>query len=278
MNRRKFFFDAAATGLASTIALPSFAQSGGKYKKARLRLVGTQGARRSYNLKKIADPTGTAPSRKIERFELRGGDCSSKGDCAPRPLNTGRVVTRTRVEKVLDADLKLGEHGLFRYSVYFPSDQYNQIDSVSSAFGQVLSAFKRGQDYNSFPIFSLTTADGPSDSSLLYVGLSETRETELEREKHKILNIGSLHNAKLLDRWIEVQVRFKLSDKKDGFIEATINGRTLGRLTGPTLLPHGYLEVRYGIYQTGTNNYPGGANQMPTQVVYFANVGLFRLV
>lgn len=40
--------------------------------------------------------------------------------------------------------------------------------------------------------------------------------------------------------------------------------------------PGGIVEIRYGIYQTGTNQYPGGVNAIPKQVALFSEMGLFK--
>lgn len=276
MKRREFTVGALAAGLFTATAFPVSGQSGGTYKKAKMRLTETEGDHKQYNLKKIPDPTGTASSRQIERFELRGGDCSGAGDCTAR-IKRGEMNSRTRIEKVFATDLKLGEQGLFRYGIYFPSDEYNHFDVVGSTFGQVLCAYKRGSEYNSFNIVSLDKV-AQRNNYILEANCSERRFGEEDRVKTRNFRVGSMRDYGFMDRWLDVQFRFRLSDKNDGFIEPVVDGRRLGRFEGATQLPDGFLEVRYGIYQSYTNLYPGGPSKMPPQVVYFANPAVYRLV
>jgi hypothetical protein len=233
-------------------------------------------AGRSYSYQVLADPTGAAPTPRVERFEIRGGDCSG-GDCTARPLN-GRMVTRARTEKVRVADLRDGDEGWFGYSVYFPSAEHTFIESFGSTYGQLLALVELGGD--SKPILSL---DSDFRSRMMTVVLVEADTTEGKTaSKRSIdLNLGNFGSSQFpTDRWISVEVNFKLSTDQDGFIKAYVNGRPIGQLTGRTILPGGYLEYRYGIYQTGTNQFVerhgGTLRDIPPQVVYFSNVTVAR--
>jgi hypothetical protein len=107
--------------------------------------------------------------------------------------------------------------------------------------------------------------------------MSEMRSVESEKVKFDHYTVGSLYDG-LLDQWLNVQVQFRLSSKRDGYLVPSVNGRQLGKFVGRTMLPSGWLEVRYGIYQSGTNQFQGGSSAMPTQVAYFSDVGLFAAV
>jgi hypothetical protein len=254
--------------------LPSGAIAQTRVRQVRAFEDRMSGDNRPYNHATIPDPTGNAPERRVERFELRGGDCSNPGDCTQRPLN-GRMVARTRVERVLDYTAREGDEGLLRYHVFLPQGDYSIVDSVGSTMGQLLWAFRDEGRYDGFPIFSLDTAWGYRGR--LEAVATEMRTFEDERLKYANYPIGSLYDG-LLGQWLQVDVRFRLSSGRDGYVAPSVNGRALGRLTGRTMLDDGWLQVRYGIYQTGTNQYPAGADAIPTQVAYFAGVGLYIAV
>ena len=274
LDRRTLICLGVSAALQSTLPAKLSAQE----QAERIRIVKTRlvSAKKAYNYKKIADPTGSAPSERIERFELRGGDCPSAGDCKPRPLN-GRMVSRSRTERVLFTDLKAGEKGLFSYYVYFPSAEYNVVTQLGSTFGQLLASLGRSWDSDSMPIFSLDTNEDSKGS--LYAQLNEVGTKEGRRENQKRINIGPMRgSSKYFDKWIKVEVRFFLSESNDGYIDFIFGGSKLGRFVGRTILPRGGIELRYGIYQTGTNQFPGGAKELPPQVVYFSKVEYLRLV
>ena len=173
-----------------------------------------------------------------------------------------------------------GDEGVFRYFLYLPSIGYNPVPSVGSTMGQLMWNFTRNGDGDSTPIFSLDTNDRDPNSTL-QAAMSEVKRSEADagRVGHKLARIGSLtQDRSLYDRWHEVQCRFRLSSGKDGFVESFFNGRRIGRLSGRTITSGGIIEVRYGIYQTGTNQYPRGVNAIPTQIALFSKVGLFKRV
>lgn len=264
MNRRDFTFLALAT-----VVVPETAFSQSTFRQVRAFESRMSGETFAYSRKQIKDPTGSAPSKKVERFEVRGSDCRRSHECVnPRPLN-GRMVARNRSERVLGYRLGEGAAGIFRYSVYLPSGEYTIVDSVGSTFGQLLWAFGRGDEYDSFPIFSLDTAYGMRGRVEVVHG--EMRETEGASYRTSQHGVGSLYDG-LMDQWLNIEVQFKLSSGRDGHLITSINGRKIGSFKGRTALTDGWLEVRYGVYQTGTNQFSGNPSDMPTQVAYFSNV------
>ncbi len=274
MNRRAFLLSTLTFFSIPPYLSRAYAQNKASLKKARVVKTQLKSAGQRYNNRRIKDPTGTAPTSTVERFELRGGDCF-RGDCIARPNRRGILKARARTEKVLTTTLKDGDEGLFRYSVYFPSSEYSIVGEIGSTFGQLLSAIERPGVSDSFPIFSLDTASDDPNSTLEVV-LEEARNEGLEKLKHSTVKLGSLH--RYFNRWIGVSIRFRLSSKRDGFLSVSIDGKKVSQFTGRTIVSDGFLELRYGIYQTGTNRYPGGANAVPAQVAYFSNIGVFKIV
>lgn len=244
--------------------------------KTRIRNVRYSKVNRRYAYRKLSDPTGTAPSKMVERFEVRGGDCPNSGDCTPRPLN-GRMVQRARSERVLLPDFSEGEEGLFTYHFLLPSKEFNIIDSIGTTFGQVMANFTRDKMSDGRPIFTFDTNWGHRGSPI-YVELNEAGEQEGGERRHTHIPVGVLgSDPTLFDRWHRVDVFFRLSTQSDGFLKFVLNGRDMGQFRGRTMMPGGGAEVRYGVYQSGTNQYPGGPKAVPPQVVYFASVGVFHV-
>jgi hypothetical protein len=278
MKRREFFCLAGTATV--TLGLPNLLHGQETIRVRRInlgrgRLVSPG---RSHSHQRIADPTGQSGADVIERFELRGGECPTVGDCRPRASGNGFQVTRTRTERIFETNLRAGDEAFYRYRMYLPTSEYNFVDTVNTTLGQVLAGFRRGDNYDSFPIFSIDTGyDNPGGR--MTAQLATARETELGDQTQLPVDFANYYRDVFLrDRWVDVSVRFGLSTGSDGYVEASVNGRMLGRLEGKTILRGGFAEVRYGIYQTGPNLYPSGARNVPTQVAYFAGAEVLQII
>jgi hypothetical protein len=268
LHRRAFLLGTSALGLAALggcapaeSEIPGFV----RVPITRERKSGTQN---SYSQRRVEDPLQVM-QRPVDRFELRGGDCSGNNDCFPRQLGSG-VVTRARTERVLETNLRSGT-ALFRYQIYVPSSEFEPAKYVSVALGQFLS----GDDDDSMPIFILNMfTDGMS--SRVVAKVNEAPKDESLRERSQTIEL--VQSADFFDRWIQVEVLVDLSTEEDGSITVTFDGTEYPTFRGPTLRPSQRVELRYGVYHTGTNRFPGGAENVPDQVVYYANVGLYRRI
>lgn len=218
---------------------------------------------------RIADPTGTAPTSRVERFELRNGDCLGN-DCIPKN-QSGQIVTRGRVERIVDVDLRDGDTGIYEYHVYFPSAEFNSIRPMSTNFGQLWA--RSTPDYNSrgSDFFSLDKED---HSDRITIKLKNVNQSEVRR------TIGVLGSAEFpYDTWMKVRVEFRLSSQPDGYARAYLNDRLVSQLRDVTFWPSGVLSYRYGIYQ---NYFPSSLgpysskSEFPPQVVYFSGIGIRR--
>lgn len=275
MRRRDILIQACAG--TAFLGLPYIA-SGQSAQYQRVRTSSkVKSPRKSHSLRRIADPTGRFDG-KIEKFELRGGECSSRRDCTPRVNSRGRMKARTRSEKILTARLRHGDEGVFQYSVFLPND-FTLIPSIGTTIGQFLNAYKVGSDDDdSHPLASLDTNDGDPNVRL-YFQMSEARGTELERVNEEQYEVGRLaRDPELRNAWLDIQISFGLSTDSDGYVSVSLNRRRLGTFRGRTITRGGWVEARYGLYQNFINEFPGGHKAVPKQVAYYGNVGLFKKV
>jgi hypothetical protein len=223
--------------------------------------------------KEIRDPTGTAPTPRVERFELRGGDCLGN-DCIPVMLDTG-PNTRGRVENEFIVDWGEGDTGVYEYWVYVPSGEYTAIESLGTTMGQLLTQPDSDPQKSSFEFFNLEVV-GQNVDIAYTTGAADRR-----LGRHIRVPVGRLGSTAFpYDKWNHVKVDFRLSSQSDGYVAAFVNGRPIGGLTGVTHMQNAGLEYKYGIYQSGTNTaakqYGGNLGEIPPQVVYFSGIKLRR--
>ncbi|MCH2078043.1 MAG: hypothetical protein MK180_14395 [Rhodobacteraceae bacterium] len=127
-------------------------------KKARVIASELSGARRSYSYKTIADPTGQAQTRRVERFELREGICNNS-DCERRPY------TRSRIESQNITSLRNGDEAWLLFQVYFPSAEFNQVRHISATYGQLFVNYEYTKNWEGSAIWQL--GSGPIDFRLV---------------------------------------------------------------------------------------------------------------
>jgi len=218
----------------------------------------------AYTWKRVTDPTGIAPTSQVERFTLRDGHCRG-WDCDNR---------RARVERHIITDLQDGDRLRYSYSVYFPSNEFNIVQGVSTTVGQLYLAGNRGNDNGGNPIWDLNTVEG-SRTWYMRMLTPIAGTSPIETRTVRRLNIGSIP----FDRWVRIMVEARLSTGSDGYIEAFVDGRSVGRSSGRNILPNAYVEYDYGIYQKlhGLLRAGGVREGIPMQVVMYSNVSISRL-
>lgn len=129
-------------------------------------------------------------------------------------------------------------------------------------------------DRDSFPFATIDMYGSPT-SAFLQASLNEAPVDESMNERADWVQLAR-GTESLFDRWTSVEIRAGLSTGNDGFITVRFDGKEYRTFQGRTLNAGDTLEVRYGIYHTGTNRHPGGAANVPTQVVYYGNFGVFH--
>ncbi len=271
MDRRRFLTCASGV-LAASFGFeprPVLAQS-----RIRVLKQEVDGLQRRWSHRTISDPTGSAPTRRIERFELRNGDCKG-GDCKALPGPLG-PQTRARIERHVVTDLSVGQRGQFVYYIYFPSAEYSFLPNVITSAGQIYLYDNPRSDWDGGPLWLLESDPG---SQRLFVKISRfyTEGGRLQSDQLRRYPVGELGRSIPLDQWVQVVVNFGLSPGNDGFVQTYLNGRGVMQYSGPTALPGVVAGYSYGIYQIRTNQFPGGAQAIPLQVVYYAGVGMARI-
>lgn len=264
MQKRDFVLGgAAALSAVTATGIPTFTQAASRAKTIKQEV---DGVKRSWSYKKLRDPTGNAPTRRVERFEIRNGDCKG-GDCQKGNGRTERHVV---------SDLTLGDTGRFAYSIYYPSHEYNFLPNVVTNTGQVFLYDKPRSDWGGGPLWMCEASPGGAKlaakiSTFRYVGKRIYADTK------RRYPLGTVGRSLPMDRWHQIVVDFKLSDGSDGFVATYVNGKRAMRYTGPTALPGAVAGMSYGLYQNRTNEYPGDKKSIPPQVVYYSGTQLLRL-
>jgi len=271
MDRRRFL--TCATG-AAAFGISLAPRAGLAQSRVRILKQEVDGLQRRWSHRAVADPTGSAPTRNVERFELRSGDCKG-GDRRATAGPLGQQ-TRARIERHVVTNLSVGQRGQFVYYLYFPSSEYNFLPNVITSTGQIFLYDNPRGDWGGGPLWLLESDPG---SRRLFVKISSfySEGGRLQSDQLRRYSVGDLGGSIPLDQWVQVVINFGLSAGGDGFVQTYLNGRGAVQYAGPTALPGVVAGYSYGIYQVRTNQYPGGAQAIPPQVVYYSGVGMARV-
>ena len=189
----------------------------------------------------IEDPTGSAPTEYVERFEVRPGDCSATdgwSDC-----NNDRE--RSELSAVKD---RLGSSWWYGWSIFIPDD-YPIVFPTKTALGQF-------HQVGSQPAFMFQNGSG---------GLSIDRNFGRSTNVHKLIT-----HEEMVGQWTTIEVYAEWG--KAGTFRVYVNGELKWVFTGTTAESDPYFK--YGIYRSFLSRYQNhtGASEVPTQSVLYANV------
>jgi hypothetical protein len=195
----------------------------------------------------VEDPTGTAPTPVVERFEVRPGDCNRHpgwDDCA---------TDRERSE--LSERLKTtgpGQEWWYGWSVYLPTD-FVGIYPASTTLGQ----FHQRKSHVIWMFKIVETGYTLKD----YV-------FGPKRGTHYLIP-----EADLRGRWHRIEVHARWSRGDDGFMRVWVNGKRKVDHAGPTMTAEA-IYFKYGLYRGALSRYKQakGVAEVPAQTVYYANV------
>ena len=202
----------------------------------------------------IEDPTGSAPTKRVEVFEVRPGDCAkSKGwdDCK-------KDRERSELSESGKKRARSGSEYWYGWNIYFPKDYIN-IYPTKTALGQF------HQD-GSHPVWMFQNGKGGYHlDDQVYGG---TRKYfELISEKN------------LRGQWYQIEVHAKWEKDRTGIFQVWVNGELKVDYTGQTMTAK-KVYFKYGIYRSFMSRYKNKTNttEVPAQTVYYSNVkkGLTR--
>jgi len=196
--------------------------------------------RKIYGYEVIPDPTGSAPTPLVEKFEVRSGDCSSQPDWSDCRKD------RERSELTHKGRDPIGRTYWYGWSIYIPAD-FPSIWPVKVALGQ-------WHQEGSHPVwmiqhqqFGIYLDDQVLGATRKYYKLADFRE--------------------MRGKWTRFEFHVKWSKEDDGFFRAYANGEQVADYSGRTSWENTQF-FKYGIYRTYVSRVPG----TPTQIVYYANV------
>jgi predicted cupin superfamily sugar epimerase len=202
---------------------------------------------KSYGYQVVDDPTGSAPTPKVERFEVRAGDCASDAvwsDCK-NDRERSELAQKTQLEWQ-------GASQWYSWSVYFPKD-YPNVFPTKVAIGQFY------QKNNDAVWMFQQNSNG--------FWLDDQARGGYTRRYYKLLSLEELRG-----RWHRIEVNARWSTRDDGFFRVWVNGEQKVDYVGLTM-SHGDVYFKYGVYRTWVKRYELQKQQaIPTQIVYFSNV------
>lgn len=194
-------------------------------------------------------PDGT----KVERFELRAGDCSKRHkDCSR---------DRERVEFYEKGKMQsLGKEVWVGWSVYVPKDFPIQGRKMNVKLGQFHQLGGSGPEL----LFEL------NDSNFVVkLQNPNVRDDDPMRPKGDFKRATLASRSAVLGRWTRVVVNANWSRSADGFVTIWVNGKKKFSYAGPTTNDTGKIYFRYGLYRSFVSRCGGPC---PTLISYYKNV------
>lgn len=195
----------------------------------------------------IADPTGSAPTPYIEKFEVRHGDCGGSrdwNDC---------TNDRERSEIYTGSDNYEGDEYWYGWSLYLPSDFPNLYPVV-----QTLGQFKNDEGCITFAF------------EKSWRGLIIDRQAGVAPDCRAQQEVQLLTEQELLGKWNKFEIHAKWSKKEDGYFDVYINDELKYNYKGKTSYKT-LLNQKYGVYRSFLSRYCC-RKEAPTQIAYYANV------
>jgi len=200
--------------------------------------------KRPYGYEVIPDPTGTAPTRFVEKFEVRPGDCANEtrwSDCAN---------DRERAElSHKDNDL-IGKTYWYGWSLYIPDD-FQSIWPVKVALGQ-------WHQRQSHPVWMIQ-----HQQFGLYL------DDHVQGRSQKYYPLVDFY-TQARGRWTQFEFQIKWSKSNDGYIRVWVNGEQIQNFVGRTSAQYDQY-FKYGLYRSFLSRYQKDG-PVPAQTVYYANV------
>ena len=204
-----------------------------------------------YNI--VKDPTGSAPTIDVEKFEVRAGDCSQDSvwsDCK-------NYRERSEIYSVVGRFI--GNEEKYTWYMYMPQD-WKDIVPASNLHGQFFQTNK-----------SSTIGFGQPLISVMLSNRGLQIENFLKYKRSSIYDID-----KIRGKWTKIIFHVKWASEidgssADGFYKVYVNDELLYEYSGNTVSSYGVDEMRfiYGIYRFDLNKLN---EKPPTQIMYYTNI------
>lgn len=201
----------------------------------------------SYNI--VRDPTGSAPTRKVERFELRYRDYwENEGKSDKHRIEVGTGV----------GGIQYGDEHLYEWNFFIEEDFLQGIDDTCHVFGNVhdFSSVHKHQTNH------LLTIHGYRPN---VYRLSASIYNGRKREIHTIAKY-----REIVDRWVNVKWHVKWSE--NGFHRYWIDGVSRYEYSGFTLhsqSPSDTIRMNYGLYRGSVSKWEksNGKKEQPKKML-----------
>lgn len=200
----------------------------------------------SYGYRRVKDPTGSAPSRTIERFEVRNGDCVTTPGWSDCVGDRERSELRERTSVAHD-----GSEGWYGWWFYVPED-WPYLWPTKTYLGQF-------HQWRAQPVFMFLNRNGLMLDVMPY-GFT-TRMVELVPE------------GEFKGKWHKIEVQARWSKDTDGFFRVWVNDVHKFSWEGETLTADA-VYFRYGVYRSFISRYlkAWDKEEAPTQTALYATV------
>lgn len=200
-----------------------------------------------YGYTLIDDPTGNAPTKQVERFEVRSGDCHFNGGWSDCEKNRERSELWEQGERS-----PLGTTAWYGWSFYVPTDWPN-IDPTKTVIGQF-------HQHRAHPIWMFQNKNG---------GL--VLDDQSGGNSKRLVPLIDAADFKGIWHKIEVQAKWETDDT--GFLRVWVDGDLKFDHKGQTMTAD-TVYFRFGVYRSFVSRYKArsGQGELPTQIALFANV------
>ena len=200
----------------------------------------------------ISDPTTNAPTKLVEVFEVRSGDCYGNpgvngwDDCE-------HDRERSELTENNSGPNRHGSEFWYGWSIYFP-ENYINIYPTKTALGQF-----HQKDADPIWMFDNASRSG---------GYRVVGSVNLLKTKQKLISEEDLRG-----QWHKIEVHAKWSRSDTGVFQVWVNGDLKVDYKGKTMTAQETL-FKYGVYRSYMVNYKAEnkVSEVPAQTVYFSNV------
>ncbi len=202
---------------------------------------------KTYGYKVISDPTGSAPTDKIEAFEVRPGDCSSNKNWNDCNKDRERSELSEWYKKTAP-----GSEYWYGWSLYIP-ENYINVYPTKVALGQF-------HQKNSHVVWMFQNSNG---------GYHLDNQVGGHTAEYDIL----IPERDLRGRWHKIEVHVRWSTDRSGFMRVWVNDKQKVDYKGQTM-DASRVYFKYGIYRSFLSRYKNAknTNEVPAQKVYYSNV------